>query len=161
MKIRILAIACGIILPLMSLGTSFVDREVKEIFEVSTGVVEGMVTSVEAQCNKSGCSSLVEIYAKKTYKTWDKNESHYRFCSFTPVNIGFSYVFFIENVDEEKNLPLCKKIVKSDGVFSRFGNGAYRYMSPGSFNTVEMDGEKYVTGWILVKDFDAIVVEKP
>jgi hypothetical protein len=97
--------------------------------------------------------------AKKAYKA-PEAATEARFCTSAPLSVGFSYIFFVEAAESKVHKSKCSGVVERDAVFSRFGDAVYRYMSPGSFSTAKIDADEYLTGWVLVKGFDAIVTNK-
>jgi hypothetical protein len=157
MKTAVLALVSGLLLPISGFATSFLDRDVSSLMEASTAVFEGRVVGIKAECGKGQCSAEIRIVPEKTYKG-EPDASELRVCSFAPVIIGFRYVFFVESVTENQpQYAQCTSAVQRDAIFSRFGDAVYRYMSPGSFNTATVQGDEYLTGWILVKGFDEMV----
>ena len=154
MKNRGLAIVSGLLLSSNCFATSIVDRDISSILKGSKTVLEGKVIGIKAECDNVGCLSEVTIAVQKTYKG-DEKSTEARFCSSAPLGIGFSYVFFVETAQSQVDKSKCGSVVERDAVFSRFGDAVYRYMSPGSFNTAKIDADEYLTGWILVKGFDA------
>jgi hypothetical protein len=157
-RLRELAIVCGLGLPMSAFAMSFVDRDVSSMLEESKAVVEGTVVGIKAGCDKFACFSNVTVTVEKTYKG-DATATEARFCSSAPLSIGFSYIFFVETAQRQADRRQCRTVVAQDAIFSRFGNAVYRYMSPGSFNTAKIADDEYITGWILVKGFDATLIK--
>jgi len=159
MRVRELAIVSGLILPGSCFAMSFIDRDVSSMLEGSKTVLEGKVIGIKAECDKLACFSEVTVKVEKTYKG-DAKATEARFCSSTPLSIGFRYIFFLEMAQRQAERLRCSTVVEQDAIFSRFGNAVYRYMSPGSFNTAKVDADEYITGWILVKGFDATLLKE-
>lgn len=152
-----LLLLCGLLFSGNSFATSFLDRDVGELFEGSDSVLEGKVVGIQAECDKAGCTSEIKISVERTYKGNEAKDAVAKFCSAAPLSIGFSYIFFVEPVEKGASHHVkCTGVVERDGVFSRFEDAVYRYMSPGSFKMTEIDRDEYLTGWILVKEFDKL-----
>lgn len=133
-------------------STSFVDRDIAELRSSAVAAFEGRVSSLSASCGLEGCASYVTAEVQKAYFGEGAVGKKMRFCSLAPLMAGYVYVFFVEAEKSENSK--CELISQRDGIFSRFGESVYRYMSPGSFTHTEIDGDEYLTGWIIVKDFD-------
>lgn len=138
---------------------SFVDRDVNELRDRSEKVVEGMVVRLDASCDKNdGCKSMVVVEIEKTLVGKGAQGDMVGFCSFAPLSAGFSYVFFLEpDVIDGHEKRDCALVAQRDAVFSRFNESVYRYMSPGSFVPAEVDGQNFLTGWVEVDGFDALL----
>ncbi len=143
----------------VSSATSQIDRDIVDIFAASTNVLEGEVERLDASCNDRGCRSKIEITVEASYKGKVRSGERASFCSNSPLSIGSRFIFFVE----ESHVPSqdgCSGYVERDGVFERFSEKVYRYMSPSSFEIAQINGVKYLTGWVEEKDFDKLLIDR-
>jgi hypothetical protein len=159
MKMSAHVISFGLLISGGCCATSLMDRDVNVLFERSVSVLEGRVIGIEADCKNRVCKSAIRVAVEKRYKGENTQSTEEVFCSGVALAVGFSYVFFIESAEKAAKLAGCEVVAEPDAVFSRFNRDVYRYMSPDSFRPAEIGSKKYLTGWVLVEEFDELVLQ--
>ena len=157
--VRILVSLLFISYSVIASSTSLLDRDVQELWDGSTHVLDGRINEINAKCSEAGCIHLIRVEVFDAIKGGASNGDIIMACGETPVRLWSRYVIFANASDKSMlEKDECELNFQADGIFQRFGGDVFRYMSPGSFDRIrDSEGVIYIGGWREVKDFDYLM----
>lgn len=144
-------------------ASSPVNRSVPNIFGSSVAVVTGKVVTISGSCAPGSvyCNSLYIVGldgdSLVELKSPEKSKVNYSsFCSNMPLDVGSTYMLFIESQSEFNTAApaKCPFVVDLDGVFKKIGGYIYRIGSPEAQTIVDDRGKRYFTNAVVEPDFE-------
>ncbi|NUO75109.1 MAG: hypothetical protein HOQ32_03760 [Lysobacter sp.] len=139
-------------------------RPVDELYRRSSVVVKATITSSNGSCineknNVCNNNYLLSIKSIEQYKGSALSEtvpSSKVLCSNSALEIGETYVLFLEQVNAFNDVSSnkCSLVIDYDGVFQKIGDDFYRVGSPDLQVIVDFEGRKYMTNAIVEPGFE-------